>query len=184
MNRISIVGSGGAGKSTLARDLSLRLGLPHTELDSLYWQSDWQPADLTAFRTAVAALAAQPQWVVCGNYSNASDLLLARADTVIWLDYPLPLILWRLLRRTYRRAASGENLWGTGNRETWRNAFFSRDSLLLYVPRTHHRRSATFARLMAADAYPNLVWLRFTSPRAVARWLAALPDRQPAPALR
>lgn len=175
MNRISIVGSGGAGKSTLARSLSLRLGLPHTELDSLYWQPDWQPAALETFRAAVAELARQPRWIICGNYSSASDLVLARADTVIWLDYPLLLILWRLLGRTLRRARTGEDLWGSGNRETWGNAFFSRDSLLLYVPRTHRRRSAHFARLMSSAAYPDITWLRFSSPHKLERWLAMLP---------
>ena len=177
MARIWLVGSGGAGKSTLAQAISTRLALPHTELDSLYWRPGWQPLDSAEFRAAVAAVVAQPRWVVCGNYSKASELVLARADTVIWLDYPLALIWWRLLKRTLRRAATREDLWDSGNRESWRNAFFSRDSLLLYVLRTHRRRSATFARLMASDEHPNLTWLRFTSPRAAEAWLAALPQR-------
>ena len=174
MNRIWIVGSGGAGKSTLASAVAARLGLPHTELDSLYWRPSWQPAEIEAFRAAVTSLVAQPRWVICGSYSKASDLVLARADTVIWLDYPLVLIWWRLLKRTLRRAVTREDLWGSGNRESWRNAFFSRDSLLLYVLQTHRRRTATFARLMSSADYPNLTWLRFASPRDADAWLAGL----------
>lgn len=174
MERIWIVGSGGAGKSTLAQAISARLNVPHTELDGLYWQPGWTPAPVETFRACVDAATAQPHWVMCGNYSKVSELVLARADTVIWLDYPLALILARLLRRTVSRAASGADLWGSGNRETWRNAFFSRDPLWLYMLRTHRRRSTRYRELMASPEHAHLTWLRFTSPRATDDWMNAL----------
>ena len=55
------------------------------------------------------------------------------ADTLIWLDLPFPLVMWRLLRRTLGRIRSRQDLWGTGNRESFRGAFLSRDSILLWT---------------------------------------------------
>jgi adenylate kinase family enzyme len=177
MQRILIIGSGGAGKSTLARQLAARLGLTHTELDSLYWLPDWAHITEAEFLARVDAVTSEPHWVLCGNYSTTQTITFKRADTVIWLDYPLLFIFGRLLKRTVQRVVTRENLWGSGNRETLRNAFFSRDSLLLYILKTHRRRSTTFARLMSENTNPSLTWLRFTSPRDTDAWLRTLPSR-------
>lgn len=175
MQRIVIVGSGGAGKSTLARQLAARLALTHTELDSLYWLPNWDHVSEAEFLTRVETVTSGSRWVLCGNYSTTQTITFQRADTVIWLDYPLAFIFWRLLKRTVNRVVTRENLWGSGNHETLRNAFFSRDSLLFYILRTHQRRSTTFARLMAENTSPTLTWLRFRSPRDVEAWLRSLP---------
>lgn len=174
MNRIWVVGSSGAGKSTLALRLSDRLGLRYTELDGLYWCPGWQPAPLDEFRAAVDVATSGPRWVVCGNYSKAQTCILARVDTVIWLDYPLPLILRRLVWRTIQRVWSRDNLWGSGNTESWRNAFLSRDSLILYMLQTHRARRQRYMALMAAPDLASVTWLRFRSARATDAWLAGL----------
>src|SRR5690242_1650994 len=95
--RILILGSTGAGKTTLARQLAERLGLHHVELDALHWDANWTEAhpDVFAARTA-QALANRAAWVVDGNYGEVRDLLWPQADTVIWLDYSLLLIVWQL----------------------------------------------------------------------------------------
>src|SRR5579871_6058918 len=89
-HRIVVVGSTGSGKTTLARHLACRLHLAHVELDALHWDANWVPAPTPIFRERVDAALSGPAWAVDGNYSKVRDIVWPRADTVIWLDYPLP----------------------------------------------------------------------------------------------
>jgi adenylate kinase family enzyme len=116
VERIVIVGTTGSGKSTLAARLSQQLDLRHIDLDMLHWESGWKGADSSVFRARVAAAVREGRWIVAGNYSSVRDLIWPNADTLIWLDYSLPIIFWRLLRRTFKRIVTREDLWGTGNR--------------------------------------------------------------------
>ncbi|MGA0601959.1 MATE family efflux transporter [Caulobacter sp. KR2-114] len=98
--RIVVMGGAGAGKSTLARRLGERLGLPVTHLDRLFYGPGWAPVGEDAFRARVAAALAGDAWVVEGTYHEAAALSLPRADLVIWLDRPTALRLWRTWRKT------------------------------------------------------------------------------------
>jgi adenylate kinase family enzyme len=99
MQRIAIVGCSGGGKSTLARALGERLGLPVVHLDTLFWKPGWVESPIEEFRPRVEAAAAQERWIIEGNFTSASALRFARADTVIWIDLPILLCLWRAVRR-------------------------------------------------------------------------------------
>src|SRR5260370_32188616 len=85
--RVAVIGSTGAGKTTLGRELARRLDAPFVELDSIFHQAGWTPLPDEQFRAEVAARVAGPAWVVDGNYAAVRPLVLDRADTVIWLDY-------------------------------------------------------------------------------------------------
>jgi adenylate kinase family enzyme len=145
MRRVAVFGTTGSGKSWLAERLAERHGLRVIELDKLYWGRDWQPAPLDLFRHRVERETRDGDWIVVGNYGQVRDLVWPAADTLIWLDLPFPLVMWRLVRRTLGRVLSGQDLWGTGNRETFRNAFLSRDSILLWAIKTHGRNRRRFA---------------------------------------
>ncbi len=173
MQRITVVGTPGAGKTTLAQRLGAQLGLPFVELDTLFWGPGWTPSAPEPFRNRVSAALTGERWAVGGNYSTALDLIWDRSDTLIWLDYALPLVLTRLVRRTIRRIATRERLWA-GNVETWRDAFFSRDSLLLFAITTHHTRRGRFMRELTAPASAHLIVRRFETPAAAERWRAEL----------
>ena len=169
---IVIVGTSGAGKTTLARELANRLDCPHVELDALHWERNWTNAPLDVFRTRVQTALDDERWVVDGNYSSkAQDLILEKAKTVIWLDYPLPIILWRLTKRTFRRILTREELWN-GNRESLRLQFRSSDSIFVWAIRTHRRRRRQFTELFEQPEHAHLNVIRFESPQAAARWLA------------
>jgi len=176
VQRVAIVGTTGSGKTTYARSLAARLGVSHLELDALLWGPRWTPAAPEVFRAHVDAATAAPAWVSDGNYTSlVRDLVWARADTLVWLDFSLPLVVWRLLRRIVQRIRTGEELWpGTGNRETVRNAFFQRDPLLLYAIRTHRRRRRLFVEALGRPASAHLAVHRFGSPREAERWLASV----------
>ncbi len=171
--RIVVVGTTGAGKTTLAQELSRRLGYPHIELDAMYWGPNWTPAPTDIFRQGVARALNGAAWVADGNYRKARDVIWARADTLVWLDYALPVIMWQLARRALRRIVTREKLWG-GNRETWQGQFLSRDSLFLWALTSHPRFSREYPLLLAQPEYAHLIVVRLHSPRAARAWLAGL----------
>jgi len=120
--RIWIVGCSGAGKTTLARRLAADLSILHLELDGVFHQADWTPLPRDEFRARVAeTLDGHRGWVACGNYNQAlGDVVVSRANTVLWLDPPKRVVMTRLLLRTLRRTVTRETLWN-GNRERWTN---------------------------------------------------------------
>jgi adenylate kinase family enzyme len=177
LRRILVVGECCSGKSTLARSLSIQLGAPHVELDALFWGPDWTPRG-PAFLADAAALAAGESWVVDGNYRSVRPVLWPRATLVIWLDRSLPRVWWRALRRCVRRSWSREPLWN-GNRETWAGTFFSRESLLLWILRTHTRRRREYGEF--AKRGEPVPWVVLRSDAEVACFLQARPTARPAP---
>jgi len=178
--RIAVVGSAGAGKTTLAQRLAQRLALPHVELDAIFWGPNWTPVPRDLFREKVGRALDGPAWATDGNYSAARDIVWGRADTLVWLDYALPLVMWRVTRRTMRRALTGQVLW-SGNQERLRTALLSSDSLILYALRTHHRRRRDYARLARQPEYAHLHVVRLHSPSEAQRWLRSLSQAQPGP---
>ncbi len=138
-----VIGATGSGKTAVSRRIAETTGLPAIELDALFHEPDWQPTPPDEFRAKVLdALDRCPDgWVTDGNYHIVRELILARADTVLWLRLPWRVSYWRMFKRTVRRAWTREQLWN-GNRESWRLSFLSRDSLLLLGIthwRAHHR---------------------------------------------
>jgi adenylate kinase family enzyme len=102
MRRVLVIGSPGAGKSTFAAALARRTGLELIHLDRHYWRAGWTEPDPAEWAEEVARLTAREAWVMDGNYGGTLALRLARADTVIWLDFPVWLCLWRIIRRAVR----------------------------------------------------------------------------------
>ena len=175
MRRVSVVGGSGSGKTTTGRAIADRLGVPFVETDALHWtHPGWELPPLDEFRARVDEATRGDAWVVDGSYGKVRDLVWSRADTVVWLDPPFPLMLWRTLRRTLSRIGSEDLLWGT-QRETWRAAFFSGDSLLLYMIRTHARRARLYGEWLGR--YPHLELIHLRGRRDVDRWLASLGAR-------
>ena len=174
MDRIVVIGTTGSGKSTLAAQLAQRMGAPCIDLDALHWQPNWQQAPTDVFRQRVSEAIQPERWVIGGNYSKARDLIWTRADTLIWLDYSFPLVISRLFRRTIRRIVTQEDLWGTGNRETWRKQFLSRDSLFVWAVKTHKQYRRSINQILAQPEYAHLRLLRFTSPRQTSQWLKTI----------
>ena len=108
MKRIAIVGCSGGGKSPLAIALGERLGLPMVHLDVLFWRPDWVESDLEAFRGRVAQTHAGEAWISEGNFiTGMADLRFAGADTIIWIEQPRGLCLWRAVWRAVRDRRRG-----------------------------------------------------------------------------
>ncbi|GAC1510292.1 MAG: hypothetical protein NVS2B16_10170 [Chloroflexota bacterium] len=176
-DRVVIMGSTSSGKSTLARFLAVRLGLTHIELDALHWRAGWSTEPPDVFRGRVAQALSAERWVVDGNYGVIRDLVWPRAQTLIWLDYPLSTILVRLIRRTVERVVQRRELWN-GNRESLRKVF-SHDSLFVWAVSTHRRRRQEFTALLSERGYSHLCVVRVRSPRETRRWVTTIVDERP-----
>ncbi|HEX4693434.1 topology modulation protein [Sphingomonas sp.] len=99
LRRIAVLGSSGAGKSTLARRIGEITGLPVVHLDKEHWQPGWVEPDREAWQARLTEIAAQPEWVIDGQYGASLPARLARADLAIFLDPPTWLCLWRVIQR-------------------------------------------------------------------------------------
>lgn len=100
MEKIMVIGiSAGVGKSTFARKLGESLNLPVVHLDTLFWKPNWVEASLEEFSEAQQEVVIQDQWIIEGNYSNTFDLRAAHADTMIYLELPLRVCLYRVVKR-------------------------------------------------------------------------------------
>lgn len=171
--RIAVVGTCGSGKTTLAHRLAQRLGIAHVELDSLHWGPDWTPVQRDLFRERVAHALSGDAWTTDGNYSAVRDIVWTRADTVVWLNYSLPVVMGRLTWRTIRRTAVREELWN-GNRERFREAFLSRDSILWWALSSSRRWKREYPMLFSQPEYTHLRIVHLASPRTADKWLDGL----------
>jgi len=172
MRRVVVFGTTGSGKSWLAERLAARHDLRLVELDALNWGPDWQAAPIELLRHRVECEIRDGDWIVVGNYDSVRDLVWPAADTLVWLDLPFPLVIWRLFWRTLRRSVTRENLCGTGNTESLVRSLFTRQSILLYAMKTHGRNRRRFTvdtELLGKDKKV----VRLTTAREVERFLAA-----------
>jgi len=102
MRRVLVIGSPGAGKSTLATRFAAKLGVPVHYLDRQHWGPGWIYRDGAMAREAVRALSETPEWVMDGNFAESFDLRMPRADTLVWLDYPRATCIRRILARAIK----------------------------------------------------------------------------------
>jgi adenylate kinase family enzyme len=105
MRRILVIGNSGGGKSTLARKLGEKLGLPVIHLDVLFWKPGWVESEREDYLDRVMAALAAPGWICDGQFTSSFHLRMPLADTIVWIDQPRALCLFRAIWRavTYRR---------------------------------------------------------------------------------
>ncbi|MCA0458612.1 MAG: adenylate kinase [Chloroflexi bacterium] len=163
--RIVIIGNSATGKTTLARQLAVRLNCTHIERDALQWEAGWQKATDEAFRAKVTSAIQGERWVADGNFSRVRDAVWGRADTLIWLDYPLWFILWRLTRRSWQRVRQREILWN-GNRETWSH-LLARDGVFAWTIKAHFRHRREYPALLREPRFSHLRVIRIKSEQSL-----------------
>lgn len=173
--RTVVVGTTGSGKSTLAERLADKFGYAFIELDALHWEPDWREAPLDVFRERVETATQERAWVVAGNYGAVRDIVWSRAEAVVWLDYPLPLVFRRLWMRTWRRWWHQEELWN-GNRESiWTHfKLWSQESLFHWLFKTYWRRKREYPMLLSRTENRHLELIHFKHPKETEAWLAKL----------
>jgi adenylate kinase family enzyme len=137
--RILVIGCGGAGKSTFARELGALLELPVIHLDRYYWKPAWQATPTDEWNVLVAELADQDEWIMDGNYGGSLSTRLKRCDAVVFFDFPRLNCLWGVVKRrlaTGRRTKSDmaegcpERITMAFVRWIWRYASVSRSRIV------------------------------------------------------
>jgi adenylate kinase family enzyme len=121
MKKILVIGSSGSGKSTFARRLGEILDLPVIHLDSLFWSSGWIETPKDEWRTKVAEALQGDSWIIDGNYSATMDLRLPVCDTVIFLETPRIICVYRILKRvvTYKKGSRPDIPKGCDEKFDW-----------------------------------------------------------------
>jgi hypothetical protein len=172
-NRIVIIGRTGSGKTTLARELAAALGIPHVELDALYFGPDFSTVPLSVLRERTSAAIAGDLWVTDGNKSAVRDLVWPRADTIIWLDYPFVVSLWRLGKRAlWRTSELKAQAAQSGKRTGLPRQLLSAAKGVLTALRSHMGQRREYPLMFAQPENQHLAVVRLRSPRATRRWLA------------
>lgn len=168
MKRVLVIGCSGSGKSTLAAQIAERTGLPFIPTDPFYWEANWQPASRVTTDQRVHEVASRPRWALDGNFVGYREVVWQQADTIIWLDYPLWLVLSRLVKRNVGWWLTRKPVW-SGNRMTVRQAW----SGIRHALRCHREKRRTYPDYLAG--FPDHTVLRFQTPDASRHWLASLP---------
>ena len=181
MERIAVVGSPGSGKSTVARGISIALGIPHLELDSVFHQPGWTQLPTNEFQDAVRAFTDGDAWVVDGNYTGQgiTDIVWPRVDTVVWLDLPRSQTMRRVAARTLRRVSRGEKLWN-GNQERWRNIVDPRpeENILLWTWTRHKRVKERYARMFEDPRWADLRRVHLRSQEEIGAFVGSVGSNQ------
>ena len=165
MRRVLVIGPCGAGKSTAATELGRLLGLPVHHLDQLHWREGWVESSREELEAVLAPILASERWLIDGNYGGTMAARLERADTVVYLDYPTWLCLWRALKRVLRFRRQVRPDMAPGCPERFDPEFFRYILTFNCGPRLR-----TEAKLMGHEAKVK----RFRRPRQLRAWMDSL----------
>jgi len=165
--KINVIGTSGSGKSTLARGISQKLNIPYIELDALFWRPGWQGTPDEAFFVSLSEkLAANDKWVLDGNYKRTQTVKWREIDLIVWVDYSFGRTLFQAVKRAATRAWNKQEIWaGTGNCESFRKSFFSRDSIILWTLKTFANNRRQYEALLSNPDWQHVRFVRLRSPK-------------------
>ncbi len=174
-NRFNVIGTSGTGKTTFSKRLAAVLSLPYIEMDQIFWKPNWQESTNETFFEKLKYHVNKKSWVLDGNYSRTTEIKWSGVECVIWLDYALPVTFYRMVTRTIKRSLSQEELWlGTGNKESFRKSFMSKDSIILWTLQTYHKNKKRYTQIMKSSLSERIDFLRLISPKEANQFLIDL----------
>lgn len=159
MRRIMVIGvSAGVGKSTFARELGSILDIDVCHLDRLYWKPNWIVAPAEEFIEKQRKIVKREQWIIEGNYTSTSDIRMSYADTIIYVELPLRVCLYRVFKRWISHIGKTRIDMGEGCNEKLDIQFLS------FILKTYHSRkrnmAAKFQQLEAEGSLINIIRLK------------------------
>lgn len=171
-DKIIVLGSSCSGKTTLGKKLAAIKQAKPIDLDDLNWLPGWKNCSTEDLLKKIEKeIWGEDRWIISGNYRNTHPLTMPQATCVIWLDFPLRIILWRMVKRTLTRIITKEEVCN-GNYETIYGAFLDEENLFSYTINTYKDRKKQF--LMLGEQYPHLEIIRLQSPKELTQFLNSL----------
>lgn len=173
--RFNVVGSSGSGKSVFSRRLASLLKIQHIEMDAVFWGPNWHwPRDEEFFVKLENELEKEC-WVLDGNYTRTIPIKWKRVQTVVWLDYSFSRTLFQSFKRAVTRAWTKEELWaGTGNRESFRKSFLSKDSIILWSIKNYRKVKNKYRSMIKDERFYYIDFVRLTSPKDASTYLKSV----------
>jgi|GEM_PF-827004 adenylate kinase family enzyme len=168
-DRVLVAGASGAGKSSLCRRLHERCGLPYVELDSLFHGPNW--SELPTFEAEVDGFIANERWVLEWQYDRVRERLLDRCNLLIWLDYPLYIVMWRVVMRTIRRRLARELLWNANVEPPLWTVIINPEHIVRWSWQSHAGYPARIRAIL--ERRPELPIVRLQHPHDLERLFAA-----------
>ncbi|MGN5238246.1 MULTISPECIES: AAA family ATPase [unclassified Rhodococcus (in: high G+C Gram-positive bacteria)] len=168
--RIVVAGTSGSGKTTLSARLGDALGIEHIEIDGLHHGPNWTPRP--SFVADVEDFTSQPYWVTEWQYTVVRPLLAERADLMIWLDLPRPVVMRQVIRRTLRRRVRREVLWNGNVEPPLHTIFTDRTHIIRWSWSTYGLFPERIREVL--QRRPELPIVRLTSRRDIDGWMARL----------
>jgi adenylate kinase family enzyme len=183
VQRVSVVGNSGSGKSWIGRRIAESIGAPYVELDDINHLAGWTTPSPEAFLARVKAITAADTWVVDGNYRAVvvEGPVWQRTDTVVWVDPPRYVVMRQVVRRTVARFVTRKELWN-GNRERFLDmlSWDPNKSIIRWSWTQHPKYQARYSDAMSSPEFAHLHFVRLRSRSEVSSWIAALRHDQPA----
>lgn len=175
ISKINVIGTSGAGKSTFAKKLSSILNASYIEMDKIFWGPNWKwPSDEEFFQKLRNALS-EPRWVLDGNYTRTVPIKWEKIEVVIWLDYSFSRTLFQAIKRAIKRSWTQEEIWeGTGNRESFRKSFFSKDSIIWWTITTHGNTRQKYESYMSDQKFSHIKFIRLKNHSDAQKFLSSL----------
>jgi adenylate kinase family enzyme len=177
VQRVSVVGNSGSGKSWLSRRIAERIAVPYVELDEIAHLRGWTSPEPEVLLATVTGVTHTDAWVIDGNYRAVvvEGPVWQRADTVVWVDPPRHVVMRQLVLRTAVRFVARQQLWN-GNREKLRDVMsWDPDrSIIRWSWTQHHKYQARYSTAMTSPTYAHIHFIRIRSRNEARDWLASL----------
>lgn len=167
--RIHVIGNSCSGKSTLGQQLAVRFGIPFVELDALNWEPDWaglNETDPEELERKIRDSTSGEAWVVAGSYESFSKRVFwPQVQTIIWLDFPMHILILRMIKRSWRRWRSAELLWGNNQERFWQQLMIWRkeDSLLWWIVTQYKRKRAGMLNNITNPEWSHINFIKLQS---------------------
>ncbi|WP_410650546.1 adenylate kinase [Amycolatopsis sp. cmx-4-54] len=170
IRRVAVAGPAGAGKSTLARTLCERMGLPFVEFESFFHAPGWTVRE--TWQADVLEFISGDEWAIEWQGEEVRERMTERLDVLVWLDHPRAMTVARTVVRTLkRRVGRGSKIAGGNVEGPLRTFFTDRDHIVKLAWRYHPIIRARVHKIIAENRYPDLVVVRLRGQRQVDRWL-------------
>lgn len=170
LQRLAVTGAPGAGKTTLARHLCERLGVPFVEFESFYHAPGWTVRP--TWQQDVLEFIERPEWAIEWQGEEVRQQMTARTQVLVWLDHPRALTTARVITRTVmRRLGRGTAIAGGNTEGPLRTFFTDPDHIVKESWRRHPVMRARVRRVIDEGGHPDLVIVRLRGQRQVDAWL-------------